>query len=396
MEGEARHGTDGAAEADAEAADRVPSSGEAAAPAEPPAPPASLEERSARERVTAPAAPRPAPTIAGAGLLLRAAAALAVVAFAVAVLVVPGLHGNAPQGLVELGDLASATLGYVLCGLLIGANVWGSVELGHAVRAPRTSRSVAIMASGVVVAFGVWAIFLRLLVPFALVMAIAASAVAMIGAWNALRAPHTRAVGAVLAAFGLAALVRVGAWELAAVAGERASPSLYAFGRGLATAAVVLEGAGQLTGAAWLGTRSRLGGRVLSNLAIGAAFLITWGAANGVHAGAPAWQAALHTALADSAGIPPPFGLAAVATFLTSASILLAAVALVQRGPLAVVACSMALALIARGAFDMPLRALAAGAAGQWIMLTMLDDRAMWTSLVAEREVRVAEEKSLR
>ncbi len=339
-------------------------------------------------------APAPTPTIAAAGLLLRTAAGCAVVAFAVAVLIAPGLRGNAPQGIVEVGDVLAATLGNTLCALLIGANIWASVELGHARAVGRASRSAAIMASGIVVAFGVWAVFLRLLVPFALLMAMAGSVVALVGSWNALRAPHTRAVGAVLAAFGACALVRVGAWELAAVAGERASPAMYGAGRALATAAVVLEGIGQLTAAAWLGTRSRMSGRILSNAAIAVAFFITWGAANGVHAGAPAWQAALHTALADACGVPPPYGLAAVATFLTSASILLAAVSLVQRGQLAVVACSMALALLARGAFDVPLRALAVSAAGQWIMLTMLDDRSMWSALVKDREARVAEERA--
>jgi hypothetical protein len=346
-------------------------------------------------RASAPAAaspPLPAPMVPS-DFLLRACAACAVIASAIAILIAPGMRGNAPQRVVEMWDLLSGSFGYLLCFMLLVANVWGSVELGRAQKVDRASRAVAIAASGLVVAFGVGAMFHRLPSPFAVVIALASSVIAITGAWNGLRAPHTRAVAVVLGAFGICALVRVAAWEVAATAGERASPSLYSIGRGLATAAVVFEGLGQLAAAAWLGTRSRLGGRVLSNVAIGCAFLITWGAANGVHGGAPAWQSALHTALADASGVPPPYGLSAVATFLTAASILLAAVALVPRAQLAIVVCSMALALIARGSFDVPLRALAIGAAGQWIMLTMLDDRAMWTALITSREQKIAEEK---
>jgi len=120
-------------------------------------------------------------------------------------------------------------------------------------------------------------------------------------------------------------------------------------------------------------------------VAIAAAFVVTWGAAQGVHGDARFWQSVLHTALADAAGVPPPYGLNAVATFLTSAGILLALVALLQRTRVTIVVSALALALIARGAFDAPLRALAACAAAIWTMLAAYDERAMWSALMAAR-----------
>jgi hypothetical protein len=52
------------------------------------------------------------------------------------------------------------------------------------------------------------------------------------------------------------------------------------------------------------------------------------------------------------------------------------------------VAGALALALVSRGSFDAPLRALASVAAAAWIALTMADDRAMWKGLSIAREDR--------
>ena len=147
---------------------------------------------------------------------------------------------------------------------------------------------------------------------------------------------------------------------------------------------MIFEGLGQIAASMWLSMRTRITGRIFANLAIVGALLVTWGAAQGVHTGAPMWQSALHTALADASGVPPPYGLNAVATFLTAAGILLALAALLQRGSPAPIVCALALALIARGSFDVPLRALSITAAALWTTLTMLDPRALWASLKSE------------
>ncbi|MEO6420817.1 MAG: hypothetical protein ABIP39_15500 [Polyangiaceae bacterium] len=325
--------------------------------------------------------------------LLRLTAACAVIAAAIGLIIAPGLRGNATEAVVVLWDRAAAISAYALCGLLMVVASRGTYDLAWRTRIPIAARIAAISGSGVVIALVIPSLVRRLPAAPAVVLALGASLVAISAAGTALRAPHTRAVAVALAAFSAAALVRLLAWELAVVAGEHASARLYGWSRGVATAGVGLEAIGQLAGAAWLATRTRYLGQAMSSLALGAAFVITWGAARGVHAGAEPWQAALHTALADAPGTPPPYGLSAIATFLVAASIIFALIALVQPNQAVSVTSSLSLALISRGAFDAPLRALSVVCAGVWIILAVSDERAMWRVLAAEREARLARER---
>jgi hypothetical protein len=96
---------------------------------------------------------------------------------------------------------------------------------------------------------------------------------------------------------------------------------------------------------------------------------LTWNAARGAGDFAAPWQSALHVALGGVPGLPQPFGLSALAVFLVIASILLALVAVVQPGESAGVVFALSLSLLGRGAFDAPLRALAATAAALWLMV---------------------------
>jgi hypothetical protein len=223
----------------------------------------------------------------------------------------------------------------------------------------------------------------------------AASGVCVISAaYVAAHAPHTRAAAAVLILLAFAALTRLGAWELAKSASERADLRVYAFSRGLATAGVLFEAAAQLVAVSWLAARGKLTGQLGVTLALVGALCVTWGVGQGVHSGAAPWQAVLHTALADAPGVPPPYGhesIANFATFLVPASLLLALVTAAQPGQVASVVAVVALALVSRGAFDAPLRALCAVAAAQWASLSSHDERAMWRVLIEDRKRRLAE-----
>ena len=101
----------------------------------------------------------------------------------------------------------------------------------------------------------------------------------MVAATSTLRVAHTRAVGALLALLALSGLLRPIGWELTALAGERASLGLYHAGRAFATLTVAVQAFAALLAAAWLGTRSRVRGRMLANAAIVMAFAITYLAA---------------------------------------------------------------------------------------------------------------------
>jgi hypothetical protein len=354
----------------------APETGEASAPASAPAPAAPLS-----------------PVLRSAWLL-RATAIVAAIASVLGVLVAPGLPGNATGRVVDVVQQASDVFAYATAGLLIALIFVGAYELARAQKLSIAARIVAVGASGLVVALSAPAMRDSLHPLAAIFLALASSIVALTSAWQGLRAAHTRTVAAVICAMGLAAVARLGAWELAGAAGDRGSTRLYDLAAGIASGGVVLEGLGQLAAAAWLGTRGRLTGRVLSNAAILLAFVATWGAARGVHPGAAPWQAVLHGALADAPGTPAPLGMSAIATFLACCGILLALVAVAQRGQVVAVMASLAFALLARGTLDVPLRALALAAAGHWIMLATVDDRSMWRMLIAQRERKIDEDRA--
>jgi hypothetical protein len=126
-------------------------------------------------------------------------------------------------------------------------------------------------------------------------------------------------------------------------------------------------------------------GLLLSSLAAAGAFAVTWGAALGGHADASPWAAALHTSLSALATLPAPYGLSGAASFLTVSAVLLGAAALAQSAQPAVITSAFALALVSRGAFDAPLRAIAIVAAAQWALVAAFDDRVLWAALAAPR-----------
>jgi hypothetical protein len=344
------------------------------------------DERVPRSR-TAPSSPGLA-----AAWLLRVAAFTAVAAGITGVLVAPGVRGNASESVVVAADRASAALAYFLVGLLVALVLWGATELVRARGIGVVPRVALIGAGAAVVAMSSPGLRERL-PPGLAVLVVAGAIVAVIaGAYASARAPHTRAVAGVLFALAFAAITRLAAWELAQAASERASVHLYGISRALATAGVLFEAVGQLVAVTWLGTRSKLTGQIGSTLALLGAFVLTWGVARGVHADATPWQAMLHTALADAPGVPPPYGLDGVATFLVPASLLLALVSAAQPKQVVALVATIALALVSRGAFDAPLRALCAVAAAQWAALACSDERAMWRTLIDDRKRRLADD----
>jgi len=346
----------------------------------------------ARDERTQPARSRgPASPTLRAAWYLRAAALAAVVAGAAGVIVAPGVRGNASEHVVELVERSSSVLAIFLAVVLAGLVVWGATELARAQHAGVASRVVLVVAGAAVVAASAPGLRDRLPPFLAMLLSAAAAVACMVSAWASARAPHTRAIAGVLLAFAFASVARLGAWELATAAGDRASVQLYSMSRGLATAGVLFEAFGQLVAVTWLGARSKLAGQVGSTLALVGAFVITYGVARGMHSGAALWQAVLHTALADAPGVPPPYGLDALATFLVPASLLLALVAAAQPKQVVALVATVALALVSRGAFDAPLRALCGVAAAQWALLACVDERAMWRTLIDDRQRRVDE-----
>jgi len=325
-------------------------------------------------------------SIAWAGSALFLTAIVGVAAKVFGVLVAPGMRGVASQKAMETTELLSSTLGYTFAALLVALVCGGSFELARVRKIGVGTRGVVVAVSGLVVALASPAVVQRLHSVAALLLAMITGLIVLIAGVTAARAAQTRAVGAVLALLSLAGIARPLAWLFSSMAGERASLGLYHFARGVATAGVALQAIATLLAAAWLGTRSRWRGRMLANLAVFGGFVITYIAARETDAPPSALEAVLRGSLAQTAGVPAPYALSSIAAFLVPASILLAAVALVQRAQAAAVLVATALALLSQGAFDVPLQALAATAAAQWALLAMVDERTMWTSLVGSRD----------
>jgi hypothetical protein len=328
-----------------------------------------------------------------AGWLLRAAAFAAVGAGIAGILVAPGVRGNAGEAAVTFVDGVSGLLAYFLALLLLILVFWGAFELLRSRTASAASRVALAGSSLAVVALVLCGLFARL-EEFAVLLSAGATVAAMAGAYASARTPHTRALAGVLLALAFAAIARLGAFELAKAASERASVQLYGIGRGLATAGVGFESLAQLGVVMWLWTRSKLAGQVGATAALFAALGLVWSAAEGVHSGASLWQAMLHTALGDAAGVPVPYWrlFEKVAVFMMPASLLLAFVAAVQPKQVLAVIAAVSLALVARGAFDAPLRALCIVVAAEWAALAASDERAMWRTLLEDRKRRLREE----
>jgi hypothetical protein len=327
--------------------------------------------------------------------LLRTAGIAAVAASILGVIVVPGVVGNASEAGVTRSQFASGVLGYFLMALLLALVLDATIELFRAREVAWLARAGLIGGGALVVSMSLFAIHDRLPPFWAVVLAAVTGLVSLAGAYSAAYTPHTRAIAGVLCAFALGAIARLAAWELATRAGDAASMSLFGVSRGLATASVFFDAAGQLIAVTWLGTRGKWAGQLASTLALGAALVITWSVGRGVHSGAAIWQAMLHSSLADAPGVPPPYAFDALATFLVPAALLLGLVAAFQVQQVAAIVASMTLSLVSRGALDVPLCALCAVVAADWATIASVDDRAMWRTLIDDRTRRLKEDDSL-
>jgi hypothetical protein len=329
---------------------------------------------------------RASASIAWAGGALILTAVVGALAKVFGVLITPGMRGIASQRAMELTDGLSATFSYTFAALLVALICGGSFELARIQKIGVLSRGGVVAISGLVVALASPAVMQRLHTMAALCLALVASVLAMIASASTLRVAHTRAVGALLALLALSGVLRPIAWEVTALAGERASLGLYHAGRTLATFTIAIQALAALLAAAWLGTRSRWRGRMLANAAVVIAFGITYIAARDGGDTPSALEAVLRGSLTQSSGLPTPYALGSIAAFLVPATILLALVAVVQRAQPPAVLAALALALLSQGAFDVPLGALAITPAGHWALLAMNDKRSMWMSMVAQRE----------
>ncbi len=312
------------------------------------------------------------------GWILRSAAACAVAASFVRVLAVPALAASRFDPGVERASAALAYLAYLL---LIGALFTGSFVVSRSVRVPLDARMLVAPAAGVVAALGFAAMRDRLTPSWEIVLAVAAITATFRGALGALLSLVTRAAAGVLVLLVLAAIVRLAAWKAGMEAGERASTALFAAAERTDGAALVLEWLAHLAALVWIATRARKWGLVVAGGVLALSIAITWGGVSALHADASAWQSVLHSAVAQTTGTSEWLALRVLSTFLAVASIGIATAAIALPRQLPAVAAPIALAIVSRGSFDAPLRALAAVTAGIWLLVAATEEEASPDSL---------------
>ncbi len=315
--------------------------------------------------------------------LLRTSAIVGVVASAVGAIVVPGLRGIASDATITRWERISAGLGYAMALLLAGLLLTGAFDLSRTRKVGIVPRALLFFGAPGVLAMLVPA-FSHSLTPIgSLILVIATLLVVIGGASSGLRMAHTRALAIVQLVLGFAGLARAVAWLLATLSQD--SLRVWVVARTFSTAGVVAEGAAQMIAVAWLSTRRRMTSSVASGAALLGAFTLVW-IAGRVGESSPAWQLVLRAGIGGQTSAQATLG--ALEAFFVTASILLALACAVIPRQLTVVTCGIALALLGRGAYDVPLRALAATAAAVWTTLAATDDRAMWKALGETRESR--------
>ena len=308
--------------------------------------------------------------------LLRTCAIVGVASTAIGALIVPGMHGVASDAAINDWEKVSAALAYAMGFLLVGLLLTGAFDLSRTRKVGIVSRALLFFGAPGVLAMLVPA-FVRPLTPAGTLILVTATLLVVIGGAAAgIRAAHTRALAITQLVLGFAGLSRLLGWLLATVFAD--SVRAYTVARTFLSAGIIAEGVAQMIVVAWLSTRRRMTSSALTALALAGAFLLVW-VAGRADVASPAWQFVIRSGLGGQ--ITAQSTLASIEAFFVAASMLLALALALTRSQLTAVVCALALALLGRGAYDVPLRALAATVAALWTTLAAVDDRALWKSL---------------
>ena len=324
-------------------------------------------------------APAPGPLAEPARTVLVFTSVCAVAAAVLGMVLVPGLRGNAGQATVDVAEQVSGVFSFGVGALLvlsIGGVSFGLARRGWPVwplRAPMLTGALMVAAASVMAA-----VFGRLDNRLTVVLSLAGEGAVVLASAMALRRPTTRAVGSVLLALALASAARLSSWELASQATETASVTSYAMARVASTVGLLFEAAAQVIAVVWIGRRASgagpvagRAGSVASVLAVALALGASYAAMRGGRDDAPLLDVVLHTAL-DRATTPPAYFVGVGLTiFLGATTLALAGAALAAIPAAGAPAACLALALVSGGAFDVPLRSLAAVASGCFLVLAL-------------------------
>ncbi|MEJ7735492.1 MAG: hypothetical protein WKG00_40685 [Polyangiaceae bacterium] len=255
----------------------------------------------------------------------------------------------------------------------------------------------AVAVTGCVLMLGLAGAVARLPPTPKAIIGVASAGLALLVAWDSRRVPFARLAAAVLGAVGLGALLRLAAVALVPLTREAVSagaptPLLgAAVPRAVATFAFALELLSLLFAFAWLAGRSRklTTPATVAVLVIG--FLLTSQALATPVDGEGLALVTLRRAVEQLLTRPQPFGPRAALAFVAVIGPLVALAALFIKSPLPALGASIALAMVARGATEMPLGALSLVLAAATLALASRDERGLWVGLTKDGPVHEAD-----
>lgn len=270
---------------------------------------------------------------------------------------VPALYGVG-TGLDRFLDGAGIAADFATFSFAVLALATTSLQLVHTARERRLAlpyRVVVIALGALVVALVTPALPIRLPDRGLWMTAVASMGTAFLASSQALRTPTTRALGLVLVGLSLSASLQLAALQLST------SPltKMLMLSRGLASAALVVDGLALAVAFLWLSSRSKKPTSWPTVIALSAASAVFWMARQGGAATDGALVVLAQRVVADLSWGPSSFFVLEVKQLLELSALALAGAALFVRTEARLLAASLSLLLVARPTADVPLSATA-------------------------------------
>ncbi|UQA58245.1 hypothetical protein [Polyangium aurulentum] len=313
---------------------------------------------------------------------VRPIAAFAVVAMVLGRAVGPSIRGVA-VGMGRVSEVFERIGAAVSQMFLIAATVF-AMALGLTAlrtRLPAHVRYGGLVAGGAVILVTMSAAASPVPGPSSVLIGAAASVLALVAAVDAMRAPFARSAAIALGFVGLEGLFRIAAVLLAMRDTGAAPTKATSLAGGFATFGLVLGCGAMVMAVGYIASRTKKLTSPATFAAMALALIATRQAIAGAHDDAGALSVLLGRATRALMLRPEPLGPATLITFLVLLAPALAVAALATRALVPALAGALALALLAHGAPDVPLCALALVIASLATALAARDQRGFWASL---------------
>jgi hypothetical protein len=259
---------------------------------------------------------------------------------------------------IERSDQLGAFLSQLLAlyGLLLGT--WLVLATARARHLPGWYRTTAVPVAAAVMVFTALATGNPLRPWWTVWLGVGTALFAVAAAARALRRTETRAAGFVLGATALGALLDIVGRVVAVRASEQALAALFNLGRVIATASFTCKVTSLLLVALWLAARRWRSAAIVLVILLGGLVAVSVGVSHASEADATWWMVLVSRALGGLMRHPAPLVAPAFRSMVELSLVVGAVAVLCARRPPRPLLASVALALVSRGATDVPLCAM--------------------------------------